>query len=395
VVADEGNGPSESELIRSELKDKANELEGLFLALEQALRDGKSTLEAMHLILRQAHSLKGTLGMAEKPAASACVHAMESAFICLRDGHMQPSSELFDLVFASLDQLARLVEQDREDMAAFEALERRWAATAKASNAQPARGLVGLPFGLSRGEAAGLRKALALGKRLYLVEKTIYGSSTREDYENLPIYADITELGMLVARHPHFEDLDRSKRELVLLLLVATQLDLDGFKQAIFDPVHCLSLSDGDRRAYLTDDVSSAPSPEALRTLIVEDDFLSRLLLQKFLAPLGESHVAIDGEEAIHALNAALESGEPYHLVCLDIMMPKMDGQAVLRSLREMEERHGLPVGKGAKVIMTTCLKDSQSIMAAFREQCDAYLVKPIARAKLLDELRRLGLTKA
>jgi two-component system chemotaxis response regulator CheY len=168
---------------------------------------------------------------------------------------------------------------------------------------------------------------------------------------------------------------------------VATDLDVERMREEIFDPIQSLSLSEADTKAYLT-----TARPRLLRSLIVEDDFISRLLLQKFLAPLGESHVAVDGEEAVLAVTAALDAGQPYQLICLDIMMPKLDGQAVLRALREHEEKHGMPLGKGAKVIMTTCLKDAQNIMEAFRGQCDVYMVKPIARAKLLEELRKLDL---
>lgn len=128
---------------------------------------------------------------------------------------------------------------------------------------------------------------------------------------------------------------------------------------------------------------------------MVEDDFTSRLLLQKFLSPLGESHVSVDGEEALAAVKTDLASSNPYHLICLDIMMPKLDGQDALRGLRQLEEAHGISLGNGAKVIMMTCLKDSENVMTAFREQCDAYIVKPVARAKLLDQLHRLGLLSA
>jgi len=41
---------------------------------------------------------------------------------------------------------------------------------------------------------------------------------------------------------------------------------------------------------------------------------------------------------------------------------------------------------------MTTALSDVKNIADAFRGLCDAYLMKPIDRAKLLDELRRLKL---
>jgi len=129
-----------------------------------------------------------------------------------------------------------------------------------------------------------------------------------------------------------------------------------------------------------------------MRTLIVEDDFTSRLLLQRILLPYGEAHVAVDGEEAVKAFSSALEAGQPYDLVCLDIMMPKKDGHGVLREIREIEGKRGVLGLDGAKVIMVTALNDSVNIMASFVSQCEAYIVKPLDKNKLLKEIRLLGL---
>jgi two-component system, chemotaxis family, chemotaxis protein CheY len=129
-----------------------------------------------------------------------------------------------------------------------------------------------------------------------------------------------------------------------------------------------------------------------MKTLIVEDDFTSRLLLQSILSPYGDCHVAADGIEAIEAFMLALAERSPYHLICLDIMMPKMDGQEVLRRIRHLEETEGIRDGSGVKIVMTTALKDKHNVFAAFNEQCDAYLVKPLDKTKLLDHLRDFGL---
>jgi two-component system chemotaxis response regulator CheY len=131
-----------------------------------------------------------------------------------------------------------------------------------------------------------------------------------------------------------------------------------------------------------------------MRALIAEDDFTSRLMLQKLLAPYGESHVAVDGKEALDAFRAARQKRRPYDLVCLDIMMPEMDGQSVLREIRTIEEGAGIRTGRGAKILMTTALKDPKNVMTAFRELCDGYLVKPIDKTKLLKYLREFGLVE-
>ncbi len=129
-----------------------------------------------------------------------------------------------------------------------------------------------------------------------------------------------------------------------------------------------------------------------MKTLIVEDDFSSRLLLQGILQPYGECHIAVNGREAVSAFELALGGESPYDLVCLDIMMPEMDGQETLRRIRKLEEDKGILMTDGVRVIMTTALDDKKNIMTAFRDQCDAYLVKPIDTRKLIEHLKSMQL---
>lgn len=131
-----------------------------------------------------------------------------------------------------------------------------------------------------------------------------------------------------------------------------------------------------------------------MRTLIVEDDFVSRRLLQRFLQPLGTCDVAVNGVEAIQAFHLALAEGRRYDLVCLDIMMPQMDGQEVLKRLRKLEADRDIVMLQAAKVVMTTALSDSTNVLESFRSQCDGYLAKPIEYKSLLSLLSDLGLLK-
>jgi two-component system, chemotaxis family, chemotaxis protein CheY len=127
-------------------------------------------------------------------------------------------------------------------------------------------------------------------------------------------------------------------------------------------------------------------------TLIVEDDFVNRLVLQKRLEEYGDVHIAVDGDEAVKAVDAMLESGGLYDLVCLDIMLPNMDGHEALKKIRTAESEAGYKVGQGSKIIMTTALKDADNVMNAFRQEADGYLVKPIETDALEEQLRRLRL---
>ena len=129
-----------------------------------------------------------------------------------------------------------------------------------------------------------------------------------------------------------------------------------------------------------------------MKVLLVEDDFICRKILLTYFYKQSECEcdVASNGSEAIEAFMLAKESGKPYDLIMLDIMMPEMSGQEVLKRIRAIEEAQGL-TATAARIVMTTALKDSDSIMGAFRHQCDGYLVKPIAfdkLTKLISELK-------
>jgi two-component system chemotaxis response regulator CheY len=127
-------------------------------------------------------------------------------------------------------------------------------------------------------------------------------------------------------------------------------------------------------------------------TLIVEDDFTSRLILQEMLKSYGPVYIAVNGREAVELVRATVESDEYYDLICLDILMPEMDGQQTLKEIRALEDASRLISPHRAKIVMTTGLGDTDTVSDAIRGQCDHFLVKPIQKAKLLQVLRKLRL---
>lgn len=128
-----------------------------------------------------------------------------------------------------------------------------------------------------------------------------------------------------------------------------------------------------------------------MKTLIVEDEFISRSILTKLLSQFGSVDVAVNGDEAIAAFKSASSLGECYDLICLDIMMPGTGGREVLRTIRTYEEGCGLIGKSGVKIIMTTGVDDPKEIMGSFRDGCESYLFKPIDKLKLYKEIAKLG----
>ncbi len=115
--------------------------------------------------------------------------------------------------------------------------------------------------------------------------------------------------------------------------------------------------------------------------------------MEEILSDHGSCSVAVDGLEAVEMFTQALRENERFNLVCLDIMIPKLDGQEVLRQVRDAERGSGLDESERSKVMMVSSLDDSENIMKAFTKgHCDAYIMKPVSRAKMQYHLQEMNL---
>jgi two-component system, chemotaxis family, chemotaxis protein CheY len=129
-----------------------------------------------------------------------------------------------------------------------------------------------------------------------------------------------------------------------------------------------------------------------MRILIAEDDYASRRYLQKLLSKFGQCDLTLDGMETLDAFMIAMDEDKPYELICLDIMMPKVDGIKTLKAIREIEKQRNINESKKIKVIMTTALNDTDVVKKAFDLGCEAYAAKPIDEEKFVEVMDKLGL---
>ena len=129
-----------------------------------------------------------------------------------------------------------------------------------------------------------------------------------------------------------------------------------------------------------------------MKVLIAEDDFASRKFMLRFFEKYGECDVTVDGREAVEAYTMAVEMDEPYDLICLDIMMPEMDGHQALRRIRKIEEENNVPDDEKVKIVMTTALRETRHVSKAFENGCTAYAGKPINQEKLEAMLKKFDL---
>ncbi len=130
-----------------------------------------------------------------------------------------------------------------------------------------------------------------------------------------------------------------------------------------------------------------------MRVLVVEDNFTDRKILQKIFSTYGDCDIAVNGEEAIDAYKKSWMKCRPYDLICMDIMMPKVNGLQALKIIREIEKGNDINEEERVKIIMITAVDDPKIVFKA----CNlfgvkSYIVKPINKKRLLDEIRKLGL---
>lgn len=122
------------------------------------------------------------------------------------------------------------------------------------------------------------------------------------------------------------------------------------------------------------------------KILIAEDDFFIRDIYSKVFSLSGyEVQVAVDGVDALEKINA-----QPYDMVLLDIMMPRMTGIDVLKNVRSLETP-----AKAIPIFIITNLGQQNVIEEAFKLGMDGYILKSqVTPQQIVDEINNFFVTK-
>jgi two-component system chemotaxis response regulator CheY len=124
------------------------------------------------------------------------------------------------------------------------------------------------------------------------------------------------------------------------------------------------------------------------RYLIVEDDEMSREMLRDFLSEFAPCEVAENGLEGLILFENSLLANNPYSLLCIDLMMPEMNGLALIRKIRELEKTHMISMESRTKIFVISASDstwDKADLM--LDGLCDDYIVKPFNRSVLMADL--------
>jgi CheY-like chemotaxis protein len=118
---------------------------------------------------------------------------------------------------------------------------------------------------------------------------------------------------------------------------------------------------------------------QGINVLIVDDDEMNRETLARRLKHEGFNFsLAINGREALE-----MAKSQRYDLILLDIMMPEMDGYAVLSRLKSNQSMSDIPV------IMISAIEEMDSVMKCMELGADDYLTKPFEPILLKSAIAR------
>ena len=118
-----------------------------------------------------------------------------------------------------------------------------------------------------------------------------------------------------------------------------------------------------------------------MKVLVVDDMAAMRHVMMNMLRHVGFEQLdeAVDGYQALGMLK-----NSQYDLVITDLNMPKMDGQQLLKSIRNDQALKDTPV------IMVTCENDKQKVQQALLEKVSGFILKPFNLQTLEKQLSRL-----
>ena len=111
-----------------------------------------------------------------------------------------------------------------------------------------------------------------------------------------------------------------------------------------------------------------------MKVLVAEDDLASGKFMQKLLSKYGEVVLARDGIAAVDEFVNAVSTNERFDLICMDIMMPKLDGIAATKAIRAMERPDAVEI----PIIAMTANAFEEDARKCVEAGMNAHLSKPL-----------------
>jgi len=351
-------------------EDLLDQLERDVLSLD---RTGDTAI--VHLLFRTVHNLKSSTAQAGFSELSTEIHELENALDRIRRG-----KDPWDV--ARFDQVTKVIDRVRLMILGVHSGE--GPSQADVPLAPPPEASFSSRWGmtLSPDEFMAGERAEADGLGIYRVDKLFRKGLPRDIFLALPVMEDIRELGTPIAVDPSWEAYSEGPEEQVVKFLFASPRSVAALEEVLFDPLIVLQ----EPRTP-----QAEPRRETLRFLIVEDDPTAGGLLHYILRKHGDCVLCESGAEGLAAFHDGWERGLPFDLVILDLFLPDIHGDAVLKQIRAFEvERDIRDAAHRCLVLINTASRDLSQMRQTLELEPDGYLIKPINVDSLLEKIAAL-----
>jgi two-component system chemotaxis response regulator CheY len=132
------------------------------------------------------------------------------------------------------------------------------------------------------------------------------------------------------------------------------------------------------------------------RFLVVDDDEMGRLMLQDFLSEFAPCDCAVNGREGLDFFERALAGGNPYDMLCVDLVMPEMNGLALIRKIRDIEKTHPFFSNSRTRIFVISASDSTwEKADLLLDNLCDDFITKPFNRDSLKADLYKYDLVNS
>ena len=216
------------------------------------LEEEPENADTINEIFRAAHSLKGMAGTMGYKRMQHLTHIMENVFSEIRNGKMNVTSDLVDILFdcldalqAYLDNIQQTADEGTEDnepiIARLNAFlesegkpeEKPAPAPAVAEEAKEAQNSAPIDMKFEEFEVNAIKEALAKKFHVYKVDVKIDESCILKAARAFLVFKAIEELGEIVKSNPSVQDIEDEKFEFEFCIIMFSQEELEKVTKAV------------------------------------------------------------------------------------------------------------------------------------------------------------------
>jgi two-component system chemotaxis sensor kinase CheA len=223
------------DVFAAEARDYLQSLNEDLLSFERNPGD-KATVDDM---FRAAHSLKGMAGTMGFDELAEFTHEMESVLDLLRNQDLEPTTDVINLLFQSVDTLEILLEQTisevpitpvREQIAALEALTRKQSAS-EASKEQEET--VSLSVELDEFNRETIKQGVAQGHVALIVKVTLRPNTILKSVRVYTVFQAIEQVATVIQSNPSVQELEEEKFDHSFVLTILTKESPESIRQMV------------------------------------------------------------------------------------------------------------------------------------------------------------------